>query len=165
MRKITKRSAIIATAAVVAVGGAGAAFAAWSLNGSGDASTTAGSASPLTVSGVQVVGTLVPGSKASVQFTAQNPNSFPVKISGIQYSDVVVTGAGMTGCPTNNLQQVGLTDAPLPTDLALPASPAGGSTKTITYANSVRLKANPDNGCQNATFSFKVNLTVASDNV
>jgi hypothetical protein len=159
MRKITKRSAAVVTAAVVAVGGAGAAWAAWSLNSSHETTATAGEATPLDVTNLQIVGTLLPGSTSSVKFTAHNSNSFPVQISNISYSDVSTSTAA---CPAYNLQQVPLADAPLPTDLGLAADPAGGSTKTFTYANSLRLKPNPDNGCQKATFTFKVNLTVAS---
>jgi hypothetical protein len=164
MRKITKRSAVIAAAVAVAVGGAGAAFAVWSLDTTADATTTAGTASQLGVSAVSVVGTLIPGSKGSVQFTAHNGNSFPVKITNIQFTDVTTSG-GIGACPANNLEQIPVATAPLPTDLTLAANPAGGNTKTFTYADSVRLKASPDNGCQGATFAFKVRLTVVSDEV
>ena len=89
MRKITKRSAIIASAAVVVVGGAGAAFAAWSLNSSETVTSTAESASPLVVSGQTLVGTLYPGSINGVQFNAHNPNKFPVKVTGIKMDPAI----------------------------------------------------------------------------
>jgi len=158
MRKITKRTAVIVTAAAVVAGAAGAAFAAWTLNSSVDASTTAGSATPLTVTGVQIVGVLVPGSINSVTFTARNTNTFPVAISNITYSDVTTD---KDACSPGNLQQI--SSASLPTDLALATAGVSGDVKTITYANSLRLKPDPDDGCQGAKFSFKVNLAVASN--
>jgi hypothetical protein len=164
MRKITKRSAVVAAAVVVAVGGAGTAFAVWSLDTTADATATAGAAGKLDVTDVAVVGTLIPGNKGSVQFTAHNGNSFPVKITGIQYTDVVTVG-GIGPCTPGNLEQIPVATAPLPADLTLAANPAGGNTKTFSYANSLRLKASPDDGCQNAQFKFKVRLTVVSDEV
>lgn len=153
MRKITKRSAVFLTAAVVAVGGAGAAFAAWTLNTSKEASAVAGSAKQLNVSTPTIVGTLVPGSPVSVQFNAQNPNSFPVKVSNITFSEIH-TG-DETACPPSNLVAPDLTST-----LAF----AGNETKNgINLANALSLKTNADNGCQGATFTFKVNLVVASD--
>jgi len=161
MRKITKRSVAIITATVVAVGGAGAAWAAWSLNSSTSAEATAGTAAPLTVTGVTITGTLVPGSVGGVTFNARNTNSFPVQISNITYADITTDKSG--DCPANNLQQVD--NAPLPAAAALTLAAAGssGDNKAIAYPGSLRLKPNPDNGCQGAKFSFKVNLTVASN--
>jgi hypothetical protein len=160
MRKITKRSAVIVTAAVVAVGGAGAAFAAWSLNSSKDASTVAGKATPLNVTNLQIAGTLVPGTPVSVKFDAANPNSFPVAVSNITFSDIRTSNP--SACPANNL--VPNPDATLPTGMSFGASGSETASKNITYANALQLKADPDDACQNATFAFKVNLVVASTN-
>jgi hypothetical protein len=159
MRKITKRSAVIGTVAVVAVGGAGAAFAAWSLSSSEDVSSTAGSAAPLVVSSKSVVGTLVPGSINSVQFFAHNPNDFPVKISNITYSDVS-TDSGHSGCGGGNLQQI--SGATLPGNVDFSKAGDAGDNQTINYANSIRLIPDPASACQGAQFTFKINLTVAS---
>ena len=162
MRKITKRSAAVITAAVVAVGGAGAAWAAWSLNSAVDASSTAGSAAPLSVTGVQVVGTLLPGSTNAVSFTAKNPNNFPVKITGISYGNVTATnGNSGAACSPSNLQSIA--GAALPGNLEFNPVNVSGDTQTIVYNNSVRLQPNPDDACQGSTFSFKVNLTVVSN--
>ncbi len=153
MRKITKRTAVIATVAVVAVGGAGAAFAAWTLNTSADASTVAGTAKPLNVSTPAIVGVLVPGNPVSVQFNAGNPNTFQVKVSNITFTDIHTSNE--TTCPVSNLV------APtLPSSLVFTRN----ETKNgITLTNALQLKTDADNGCQGATFAFKVNLMVASD--
>jgi len=153
MRKYTKRSAVIAAVAAVAVGGAGAAYAAWSLNSSDNAQTVAGSASRLEVTDLQIVGTLVPGAPAAVQFTAKNPNTFPVTVSKVSFSEVHTSNE--SACPTNNLV------AP---DITTNVPFAANQTRSpLNFPNAVRLKANADDGCQNATFGFKVNLTVASN--
>jgi hypothetical protein len=153
MRKITKRTAVVAAAVAVAVGGAGAAFATWGLNSSYNATTTAGSAVPLQVSGLQIVGTLVPGTPVSVKFNAKNTNTFAVTISKATFSEVHTLDE--TKCAPGNLV------AP---DASLGLSFAGNETKNdITLTNALNLKQNPDDGCQKAQFSFKINLVVASN--
>ena len=157
MRKITKRSLAIGTAVVVAVGGAGAAFAAWSLNSTHGTSTAAGSASPLTVSNLVIDGTLVPGTPVSVKFSAHNPNSFPVKVSAITFSDVRTS---TDACSPSNL--ITNPSATLPTNLTFAKAGAGGDSQDINYVNVLQLKTDPQDGCQKATFAFNVNLAVAS---
>jgi hypothetical protein len=158
MRKITKRSAAIIAASAVAVGGAGAAWAAWSLNTEKSATVTTGEVAALEVSTPTVVSPLVPGVKSDVTFTVKNHNNFPVQISNVSYGSI---STNKSGCPSNNLQQVA--DAAQPTAGTL-LQPAGvsGDTQVITFVKSLRLKPNPDDACQAAQFDFKVVLAAAS---
>lgn len=104
------------------------------------------------VNGLQIVGTLVPGTPVAVSFSAKNPNSFPVVVSKVSFSEIHTSNE--TTCPTNNLV------AP---DLVTNIGFAASETKPLNFANALRLKTNPDDGCQNANFAFKVNLTAASN--
>jgi hypothetical protein len=77
MRKITKRSLAITTAAVVAVGGGAAAWAAWSVSNSATASVSSGSAVPVQIEGAVLPGPLLPGPGTGVQFTVRNSKPVP----------------------------------------------------------------------------------------
>jgi hypothetical protein len=149
MRKITKRSAAIIAASVLAVGGAGAAWAAWTSSGTADVSATAGTAAPLVVAPNPVVsGTLVPGSKASVQFTVTNNNSYPVKINSLSLGSFTSTD---TDCNVGaTFQQV--PGAALPTALA--TALAANTSATYTWTDSLSLTADPDDNCQGAPIKF-----------
>ena len=103
MRKITKRSAAVIAASALAIGGAGAAWAAWNLTGAGSTSAKAANAQALTIDSVQVVG-LSPGNKSDIKFTAKNPNAFPVKITGI---DIVSIHSGTAAtCADKNVEEL-----------------------------------------------------------
>jgi hypothetical protein len=89
MRTITKRSAAIASAAVLAVGAAGGAWAAgWLVNGTGSATATTASITDMTAT-VEVVGNLYPGKQIDAVAKVTNPNEFPVTITDI--SNLVLT--------------------------------------------------------------------------
>ncbi|WP_052720983.1 hypothetical protein [Actinoplanes rectilineatus] len=162
MSKTTKRSVAVVTAAVVAVGGAGAAFAAWLLQGEGSASAASGQAAELVVTPNTTSTTaLVPGGTADVKFEVANPNTFPVAVTDITFSDF---SSNKAGCGAGDIAFV---DAALPagaTDLVVPAKTAGGNgTKTIEYAGSLRMLPNAADECQGAVFSFKVALAARSN--
>jgi hypothetical protein len=153
MRKITKRSAAIIAASVIAIGGAGAAWAAWTFSGTGNASVSAATATPLTVTGETVAGPMVPGTAVNVSFTVKNPNSFPVLINSITYGTFTSTTPGCAG----QLEQVVGAALPVSRDLA------AGAEKNYTYAGSLKLVDNPDTNCQGAAYGFKVVLGATSD--
>jgi hypothetical protein len=160
MRKITKRSAAVIAASALAVGGAGAAWAAWNLTGSGSTSAKAANAQALTIDSVQVVG-LSPGSKSDIKFTAKNPNAFPVRITGI---DIVSIHSGTAKtCADNNVAaQAPLT---LPDSAALTVGPAAGAvpgSKDITVPDAIKMIADAANGCQGAVFSVDLHLDAVS---
>jgi hypothetical protein len=95
MRKITKRSAIIATAAVVAIGGGAAAWAAgWNIGGTGTGDASAASITPLTAAIDLGSTTVYPGLVVNVTGKVNNPNDFPVQVTD---ANVVPTGVVVTG--------------------------------------------------------------------
>ncbi|MEU4238002.1 hypothetical protein [Actinoplanes sp. NPDC026619] len=157
MRKLTKRSAAAITAAVVAVGGAGAAYAYWSSTGTGVVSGKAGSAAPLTVLKTELVGTVNPGTKAGVAFSVKNENNYAVLPSTLTLTGFqAVTSAACDGAAT--FQQVA--NAPKPSNWAQKIGK--GETVIFTWNDSVQLTANPDDDCQNQDFKFTVNVGATS---
>ncbi|GLY01016.1 hypothetical protein [Actinoplanes sp. NBRC 101535] len=162
MSKTTKRSVAVVTAAIVGIGGAGAAFAAWLLQGEGSASAASGEAATLVVTpNTTSTTTLVPGGKADVKFEVSNPNTFPVAITDITFSNFTSSNAG---CDDTDVEFV---DAALPAAagaLNVAAKTAGvNGTKTIEYVGSLRMVADAADECQGATFSFDVDLTAQSN--
>jgi hypothetical protein len=158
MRKITKRSAAVLVAAAVAVGGAGAAYAAWFSKGTASASGTAGSLKPLVVSAAKVVGDpLVPGSKAGVEFKVKNENSFPVSprllsLSGFT-SDAKTCDASSTFAQVPN--------APVPSAITN-AKIDQGKEATFVWPNAIQLTNDPDDDCQGQKFFFLLSVSSAS---
>ena len=154
MRKITKRSAAVITAAVVAVGGGSAAWAYWTFGGTGNAAVASATASQLRVRALTVEGPLVPGLRADVTFTVDNFNKFPVVITGISYGN---KASSPNGNCAGQIEQV--TGAPLPGSRDIPAE----TTRTYTYVDSLKLIDNPETLCQGQSYTFDVVLAATSD--
>lgn len=162
MRKFTKRSVAIATAAVVAVGGAGAAYAAWLLSGDGTTTATAGTADSLQVTNVSVAPAFGPGSKNNLTFTVTNPNSFPVLITGINIP-TITNKVDDKVCEDDN---VVFNTGAQPTDtsvLALAPTGAGGSSTTITYKDALSMVADAQDGCQGLAFDLGIKVDARSN--
>ena len=115
MRKITKRSAAVIGAAVIAIGGGAAAWAAggWSVSGSGTGDASAASINLLSAPSPMGPLPVSPGLVTTVTTKVNNPNDFPVLLNSnnVSPTDVVVTGgtspanasacdASLTGAPT-----------------------------------------------------------------
>ena len=159
MRKITKRSAAVIAASALAIGGAGAAWAAWNLTGSGSTSAKATNAQALTIDSVQVVG-LSPGNKSDIKFTAKNPNAFPVQITGITITSIH-SGTAATCADSNVVAQT--FTLPAPAELTVdPAAGAVPGSKNITVPDAIKMIAEAEDGCQGAVFSVKLHLDAVS---
>ncbi len=162
MRKLTKRSTAVVAASVVALGAAGAAWAAWSLTGSGSAQAKAGSVVALKVTSAGLpAGGLTPGNPTTVLLTVENRNRFPVRITGIELSDL---DSDRKGCDAGDNVDV-VNSAPLPAAAAVTV-PAGSEEKPATlkvaWDGPLRMKADPANACQGAPFTFDVRLDAVS---
>jgi hypothetical protein len=152
MRKITKRSLAITTAAVVAVGGGAAAWAAWSVSNHATASVKSGSATPVQIVNAALTGPLIPGPGTGVQFRINNPNPFPIRVTA-----ATLTGfnTDKPGCDDDNF--VAGTGAFTPIETI----GANGGTNVV-WANAIKLKNSPHTDCQNADVTFEVNVTAES---
>ena len=101
MRRITKRTTAIVSAAVLAVGGLGvAAYAANWFSGGGSANANTASAVPVSAT-LTAKSSLFPGATVDAGVTATNPNSYPVQVTGVTLNS---TGpfTGPTGCTFAN---------------------------------------------------------------
>ena len=163
MRKLGKRSTAVVVTTLVGLCAAGAAWAAWTLTGSGDAQAKAGSVVELKVTSAGLPPTgLTPGNATAVYLTVQNKNRFPVRITGIQLSDLQST---KSGCDAGTNVDI-VNTAPLPADPADVTVAAGTDDKPvtakITWDGPLRMVADPADACQGAPFTFNVHLDAVS---
>ena len=162
MRKVTKRSTAVVLSSVAGLGIAGAAWAAWTLTGSGSAQARAGSVVGLTVTSAGLpAGGLTPGNATAVLLTVENRNQFPVRITAIKLSDVK---SGKSGCVAGeNVDVVNGAPLPPPAEVTVPAgSGADPAASVIRWNGPLRMKADPADACQGAPFSFTVHLDAMS---
>ncbi|UQU65769.1 hypothetical protein COUCH_05470 [Couchioplanes caeruleus] len=159
MRKLSRRTTAVVVASVVAVGAAGAAYAAWTLTGTGTAEAKAGSVVTLKVTSAGLAGGLTPGNATTVLLTVENQNAFPVRITDI---DLTRLDSPQEGCAaTENVEVVN--DAPLPEAATVPAgSKDKPATARIAWAGPLRMVADPADACQGAPFTFNVHLDAVS---
>ena len=155
MRKITKRTAAIAAASVIAVGAAGAAFA-WSLTGTGSASAGAAGISDLSVQSA-AVGIIKPGAN-NVTIKVNNPNKYPVRVTNAVFSASTVPA----GCNAAFVTFPG--SKTLPTALADVVVPAKGDngvvgSKEILVTGAVVLNENASAECASGNYAFAVTVT------
>ena len=162
MRKVTKRSTAVVLSGMAVLGIAGAAWAAWTLTGSGSAQARAGSVVGLKVTSAGLpAGGLTPGNATAVLLTVENRNQFPVRITEIVLSDVK---SGKSGCVAGENVDV-VNDAPLPppAELTVPAgTDADPGTSVVRWNGPLRMDADPADACQGAPFSFTVHLGAVS---
>ncbi len=134
----------------------GAAFAYYSGSASSSTVVNVGRVQPVTV--MIATGTpttpLYPGGVGDVSLTLNNPNDFPLRVTALAPSPTApVTANGgvgpctVTGVTVSSLTGLDLTIAP-------------GDGEVIDIPNAVSMGMNSQSGCQGATFSVPVSLTV-----
>ena len=156
--RISRATVLIALAALAAaLGAAGIAVAAWLSSGSGRPGVSAGNAlapTTSTVAGSAVTsGLLVPGATGTAIVTVTNPNPYKVRLLTIAANGAATATGGTGTCATTGVtftaQQPGVTLAP-------------GAGTTLTLAGAVAMSTASETGCQGATFTVPVAVTVAS---
>jgi hypothetical protein len=149
MRKISKRAAVIATTATLALGG-GAAYAAWLVNGAGVAGASSASVAQLTTDDLTVSGGLYPTAVRNVQVVVRNSNEFPVDITSITDSGGLTVTPTDAGCASSN---VFFTPTAYPDGVTVPA--AGG----LAMQGTVSMRSDAPEACKGKAFG--VHLTIA----
>jgi hypothetical protein len=153
------RKLLFALAAVAALIVSGTLLAAWITSGSGNGYAKAGTASALTIgdASASTIADLYPGATGAVKLKVTNPNSFPVRITGVtrQASGTISSDKG-AAC--NASTGVTFTDQ---TGLTLDL--AAGATTTFTLSGAVSMSNASDNTCQGAIFTIPVDVTAASN--
>ena len=147
--------------ALVALLGAGAAFAYWTSQGSGAASASAGSLEPVTVAayaGESISNKLYPGGPAGdVLVKVTNPNPFSVTLVAISGNGLISADAGHSGCTTTGVTFT----PPANPSLTIGAGATGSPhTESVTLAGAVSMGTTSASACQGATFHIPVSITV-----
>ena len=157
-----KKKKAIATGTVVALLGAGTAYAYWTTSGEGegDASTRAGNPDALTITQVSEPTAMYPGDSAQgINFTVKNEGNESYQVSGVEGWLTVATAADETGdCDASDYKLNGVpgADADNKEDLTFVAKELvaggtqGGST-TIQFNN--KSDANQD-ACKGAAVTI-----------
>jgi hypothetical protein len=156
MRKITKRSAAITAATVIALGGGAAWAAANWFSGSGTATASASSVQNVTAIGT-VSDKLWPGRKLNAAVSITNPNDYPVRVTGATISSLGVANAE-GGC---TLAEAKLSLGNVPNGVVVNGKPAASSTVTpvdFTFPEFIRMATDASPACANATFTVSLTL-------
>lgn len=144
-----------AMAALVIGLGAGSAYAYFATPGSGSTATTAGSPSPVTVlhSTGTVTNGLFPGGTGDLRLTLNNPNNDQVTITSVSGNGAVTGSGGVGSCSST-----GVSVTPGLTGLTVAVAP--GNPVSVVIPGAASMNASSDDGCEGATFSIPVNITV-----
>lgn len=138
--------------------GTGTAVAYWAAAGSGTGTAAAGTAQPLSTvaTSASTTSLLYPGGPAAdVALVVQNPNPYPVTITGVSADGPVTASGGIGTCTTH-----GVTFGTPTSGLPFTVSPSASAT--VTLGGAAQMSATAENGCQGATFTLPVALTGAS---
>ena len=147
MRTTTRRTAVVGVG-IVGIMGAGVAFAAWTTEGTGSGSATAGTDQALTVTVSPATG-LFPTGTTNVPFTVTNPNSYAVTLTQATLQNVTVDKAGCVPSVVTG-SAVTLTDRVA----------AGATSTSKTFPVSMSNAAT--NECKGAVFTLTLKVTGAS---
>ncbi len=137
------------------------AFAAWTSNGSGTGTATAGTASGVTLSNGTASTLLVPNGSADVATVVANPNAYNVQVSSIALDTTQGTNgfsvdAGHSGCDLSSLSFTTQTNG----GSGWTVNASGNLNVDLTGAISMSNAAN--DSCQGATFTVYLTATAAS---
>ena len=148
----------LAVIGVIALVGGGAAIAAWLAGGTGSGAARATSALDLVVTSGTTTGQLFPGGAGDVVVSIQNPNGYPVSVTGVSSTGSITDSSGPAACDAAT--GVSYVDAEAENDL--PTTINANSTKTVTFTNAASMTNASDTTCQGATFTIPITVTGAS---
>ncbi len=154
-RMRTRPFLIVLSAAGLIIGlSAGAAYAYFASPGNGAGSASIGSMQTVTVAATTATSgnLLLPGGSGDVTLEVTNPNAFPVTLLSVTSSGTITADASHPGCTTTGVTFTSKTALNTP----IPAS----STTTIDLKGAASMDTTSSDGCQGATFSIPVTITV-----
>ena len=135
--------------------GSGAAYAYFTSSGSGKGSASIGTMQPVTLVSATVAPStlLLPGSTGAVTLKVNNQNSFAVTLVSVTGTGGTITAdSGHPGCTTTGVTFTNQTSL----NTSIPAS----TTATIDLPGAAAMSTASSAGCQGATFSIPVTITV-----
>lgn len=133
----------------------GAAYGYFSATGSGNASGSNATTSPVTLSPGSPSANLYPGGLSSVVLTVSNPNATAVRIGSLTLDTSKGTAgysvdAGHPACPTTTFSFTTQTNSGAGWTVPPKSGSVNGSL-SITLANALTMSVNAANACQGAT--------------
>jgi len=152
-----RKKYVIGIAVAVLAVGAGIAYAAWLIGGSGTGSAKAATAQNITLAApASVTGDLYPGfTGGDLAFEVTNPNNFPVSVTGLTVG--TITSDAGAACAASNIAINGVASG-----LSI-SVPANASAAAVTVPDVVSMIADAAPGCQGATFTVAITgITAAS---
>ena len=147
---------LIAPAVCVVVGlSSGAAYAYFSSTGHGTGSASVGTMQPVTIDSATVnpQTPLLPGGSGAVTLKVDNPNGFAVTLVSVTGDGAITASGGAGGCATTGV--VTFTNQ---TGLSTVIAASGITSVDLKGAAAMTTAAAA--GCQGATFSIPVTITV-----
>lgn len=150
-----RRTLIVLSAAGLITGlSAGAAYAYFTSPGNGTGSAAVGSMQTVTIAATTATpgDPLLPSGTGDVTLEATNPNPFPVTLLSVTSSGTITADAGHPGCTT--------TGVTFTSQSALNKTIPANSTTTIDLKGAAAMGTSSSDGCQGATFSIPVTITV-----
>jgi hypothetical protein len=151
-RKFSKR-AIVTSLFLGIVLASTVALASWLATGTGKGYAKAGTAQALTTSVTAVSsGLLYPGGTGDAYVTINNPNPYPVTVTGVTGNGTIVTSSNNATC--NAGTGVTFTD-----QSGLSISVAAGGNTTTHFTGAVAMSNASVDACQGETFEIPVALT------
>jgi hypothetical protein len=157
--KRSRRRTLLAVLLLAAIFAA-VAIAAWTVSGSGNAYSKAGTASPVTLSDASgfTTGDLYPSGTGSVKIRVANPNPFPVRITAVSLTSGGTITSSSAACNTGGTGVSFANQSGLALDLA-----ANASATTFTLSGAASMSNASDNACQGAVFTIPVDVTATSN--
>jgi hypothetical protein len=147
--------AVLAVVGVLAVGGAAWAYFTSHGSGSGHASTGTMSTVTLSATAGSASTPLYPGGTGDVSLEVNNPNSYAVTLVGValKVGGSITPDAGHSACTTTGVSFTHQTGLSIPI-------PAGATNYQIHLSGAASMGSSSLSGCQGATFSIPVTITV-----
>lgn len=152
METRSKQRLAVAGGLLLAVVGAGVAFAAYLSSGVGSGSATSSTAVNSTIAPGDSGAALYPGATGNFTVTINNPNPYPVRVVTISAGSSNATGPSGS-CAAGTVTSTALTNPPAT------VIPPGGSG---SYTLGSKMAADPDNSCQGQTFTIPLTAQLAS---
>jgi len=144
---------VLAAVGVLAVGSAAWAYFTSSGSGSGHASTGTMSTVTLNATAGTPSTPLYPGGTGDLSLEVNNPNAYAVTLVSVTGNGTIMPDAGHPSCMTTGVtftNQTGLNTTIL----------GSATNDQILLPGAVSMNSSSSNGCQGATFSIPVTITV-----
>ena len=152
--RLSQLTVALLAAFITVVAGAGTAAAYFRTTGSGSGAAQTATLLPVaTLTPASVSGSLYPGGTEDVVLRLSNPNDFSVTLASVTADGPVSASGGLGTCTTTGVTF----DAPESFESIAALAP--GET-VITLPDAAVMSTSSESGCQGATFTIPVSVTV-----